>query len=210
MNFCAAYVKIRIYKERLMYKFFIISVLLFGIFCGVNSPAYAACPVNCGCVNTQSGYDCNILYKDKCVLYNALNLTCEQAKCKEELEKKKVQKMSEVLPAYYSANDCLKKLEAANAPKKELKKQRKEVKKLEKQIEDIDECFQKEFKKHLTSLQKSKYNEIERLQKREIEKCQKCECRKLPDGMRPFAPGFGTQSQQGCNCGKKNCHCDKR
>ena len=67
-----------------MKKLFIISVLFLGIL-GANLPVIAACTLNHGCVNIQSGYDCNILYKDKCVLYNALNLTCEQAKCKEEL-----------------------------------------------------------------------------------------------------------------------------
>lgn len=169
----------------------------------------ASCPVReCGGQSSCNSV-CNILYKDKNVLYNALNLTCEQAKCKEELETKKMQEMQNVLPELYSAQDCLKRLETANAPNREIKKQRKVVKKIEKKIDNIEKSYEKEFKKHLTSVQKSKYHEIERLQKREIKKCEKCECRKLPEGMRPFAPGFGTNQQQNCSCGKKNCHCNK-
>lgn len=192
-----------------MNKKIITIVIGIGLVFGICLPVIASCPVNGNCRNTFYDYDCNVVYKDKCVLYNALNLTCEQAKCKEELEKQKTEEMSRILPSFYNAKDCLKRLEAANAPKKEIKKQKKELKKIEKQLEDINERYEKEFKKHLTSLQKSKYHEIERLQKRELKKCEKCECRKLPDGMRPFAPGYGTNYQQGCQCGKDNCNCNK-
>lgn len=190
--------------EFFMNKNFIITAGL-ALIMLIAAPVQASCPINQESASTTQS--CNLLYKDKCVLYNALNLTCEQAKCKEELEQKKTQEMSQVLPAYYKAKECLKTLETSKAPKREIKKQTRVVKKLEKKIDKIEECYEKEFKKHLTSLQKSKYHEIERLQKREIEKCNKCECRKLPEGMRPFAPGYGTV--QNCQCGKKNCNCNK-
>lgn len=178
-----------------MKKSFIITL---GLTLLLTLPAMASCPVN----QDYGIYpqNCNMLYKDRCVVYNALNLTCEQAKIKDDLDKAKIQEMSEILPVLYKEQDCLKTLKANNAKKSEIRKQERNVKKIEKQIDKIDKRYEKEFKKHLTGLQKSKFHNIERLQKRDLKKCNKGECRELPKGMRPFAPGYGT---------KQNCQCEQ-
>lgn len=196
-------------------KRYLLTIFTCIIMSGMYSQANAVCLVNQDCptkslTGSTSVYpkNCERLYNDKCVMYNALNLTCEQQKYKEELDKEKCEKLSQELPALYLAQDRLKLLENSNAPKDEIIKQKRNIKALEKRINKINRYYERKFKSKLCGLQKSKYHEIERLQNREIKECNKNECRKLPKGMRPFAPGYGTNTN--CQCEKKRCRCNKR
>jgi len=107
-------------------------------------------------------------YGHRQITYNAVGLTKEQVAQKEAIDAKRFEDLQ---PKYeYLDNEVftLRKLRASNAKKSQIKKQEYTVKKIRKNIDKIDKKYDKEFMSCLTSLQKAKYRDIQRLHRRDI------------------------------------------
>ena len=104
----------------------------------------------------------------RAITYNAIGLTKEQIAQKEIIDAKRFEAIS---PMYEQLDDevfNLRKLRASNAGNRQIKRQAKVVKKLRKSIDKVDKKYDREFQKCLTSLQKAKFHDIQRLHRRDI------------------------------------------
>lgn len=105
-------------------------------------------------------------------IYNALNLTPRQIKCKNEIEKKRYLELEPALKNFCICNKKLKDAKAANdtelicTAEKNLKSSRKE-------IQNVSAKYDKEFIKILNSEQRSKYQMIRKLKRTDLKKLQK-------------------------------------
>lgn len=107
------------------------------------------------------------LQQDRATVYNALNLTDEQIKVREELIEEYSPYYEQKLDELLKESFRLKSLECANAGKLEINRCKKKIKNIKK---DIEKCIKQEnekFIKCLTSLQRSKYNLIKELEERD-------------------------------------------
>lgn len=127
------------------------------------------------------------LEEERATVYNALNLTDEQIKKREEL-------MQENAPIYEEKFDCLlkesfklKALKTANVGERELIKQRQIVKSIKCDIEDILDKENRCFKKILNRQQRSKYAMIKKLERRDFKReANRKDYYKSNPQMRPF------------------------
>lgn len=131
------------------------------------------------------------LEEERATVYNALILTDEQVKKREELIK-------ENAPVYEEKFDCLLKesfklkvLKTANVSERELIKQRQIVKNIKCDIEDMLDDENRCFKKILNRQQRSKYAMIKKLERRDFKRePNKKDYYKSNPQMRPFGnPG---------------------
>ncbi|MBR6098126.1 Spy/CpxP family protein refolding chaperone [bacterium] len=118
-------------------------------------------------------------------IYNALNLTPEQIQKKDEIEKKRYEALEPELKNLCLSRKKLKDLETTkSADTKTINAAQKEVNSARKEIKSISNKYDKEFKKILTSAQKSKYNMIRKLKRADLKKLEQKNTKK-PD-LRPF------------------------
>ena len=104
-------------------------------------------------------------------IYNALNLTPEQMQKKDCIEKKRYEALEPELKNLCLSRKKLKDLQAAkSADSKLINSAQKEVNVARKEIKSISNKYDKEFKKILTSEQKSKYNMIRKLKRADLKK----------------------------------------
>lgn len=104
---------------------------------------------------------------ERAVVYNALNLTDEQIKVREELFQKNnpcyEKKFEELIKESYK----LKALKCANASECDILKQKKVVKGLKKGINNLSRKEDREFRKILSHDQRAKYSMIKKLERKE-------------------------------------------
>lgn len=107
------------------------------------------------------------IQKERATVYNALNLTDDQIKLREDLLKENTpiynRKFNELTKESYK----VKALKGAGASDKEIARQKKVVKNTKKEIEKLLNEENKIFKKSLTREQRSKYSMIKKLEEKD-------------------------------------------
>ena len=101
------------------------------------------------------------------VVYNALNLSDEQIRARENLTLESSKMYDEKFHTMLKESLKLKTLKTANASNKEIHAQEKIVKHIKKDIDKTLKFEDKSFKKILTHDQKSKYSMIRKLERRD-------------------------------------------
>ncbi len=140
------------------------------------------------------------LQMDRATVYNALNLTDEQIQLKEKLVNENAPIYEEKFDQLIKESLKLKVLEEANASSSDIKSQKKVIKKIKKEIEKIVEKENKTFTKSLTSLQRTKYNLIKKLEKNDYKQAEhRKDYYKSNPQMRPF----GDPAKYACPIGRE-------
>ncbi len=179
-------------------------LLLFLCLFFICPNVFAACQItqkaqcSCECVKLYKKY---VMYiqRNRAIVYNALNLTDEQIKAREEI-------LAENEPLFNEKFDELEKeyarlsaLKKSQTDEFDICRQKHIIKKIQKQIECLTDKENKAFCKCLTREQRSKYKKIEKLAYRDY----KNDCKKKKDyyksnpKMRPFG-----NPQYPCECDK--------
>ena len=158
---------------------FIISFLL------IVNPAFAQ-----ECANCQSSKCMDLMtsmYDKRATMFNVLNLSADQQKCKDTMDKNYLQEVGSKFEKYEQEKFVLNNMKKHNASDSALKKQEKIVKSCEKSLESLNKKYEKEFKTILNSDQKSKFNTIVKMQKKEVRYCKKDKAfYKRDKNLRPF------------------------
>ena len=150
----------------------IISFIVFVSQISVN--AQEVSKDNCGCCNQTKCLDLmTSMYNERATLYNVLNLSADQQKCKDVIDHKKYTELSELFKQYEQEKYVLSKMCEHGASENGLKKQKKIVNNIEKDMKNVADKYDKEFKSVLNSEQKSKLNTIKKMGQKEIKYCQK-------------------------------------
>ncbi len=125
--------------------------------------------------------------RDRATVYNALNLTDDQIKLREDMVRENTpiynKKFAELTKESYK----VKALKAAGASDKEIARQKKVVKNTKKDIDKLLKEENKQYKKSLTREQRSKYSMIKKLEEKDYKEAahQKDYYKSNPQ-MRPF------------------------
>lgn len=127
------------------------------------------------------------MYNERATLYNVLNLSSDQQKCKDVIDAKRHDELTKQFQQYEQEKFVLDKMCKNKASSQALKKQENVVKNIEKCMKKIGDKYDKEFKSVLTSEQRSKLKSIKKMQKKEIKYCQKNKAfYKQDPNLRPF------------------------
>ena len=105
------------------------------------------------------------MYDKRAILYNILNLTPDQQKCKDTMDNNFQKEIGDKYEKYSQEKYVLSNLKKHNASKASVKKQEKVVKNIEKQIKNIQKKYDKEFLSVLTSEQRAKMRNISAMEK---------------------------------------------
>lgn len=162
---------------------------------------------DCGCSkNTKCLELMKSMYNERATLYNVLNLSNDQQKCKDVIEKKRYDELGAQFKIYEQEKFVLSNMCKHNASKQAIKKQKKVVKDIEKCMKKIGEKYDKEFKSVLNSEQRSKLNTIRKMERKEIHYCLKKKAFYERDPkLRPFGEKmyYGEQNNVLCPVHKK-------
>lgn len=147
----------------------VILVYLYFIF--VNLPVFSyGCSLECPEIAQKYRIYMNRIYHERAVVSNALNLTDEQVKKREELICKNnplyEKKFEELIRESYK----IKALKCAGASECDILKQKRIVNKIQKDIQSIVDGENKVFKKCLTGAQRTKFVMIKKLEKNDLKK----------------------------------------
>ena len=141
------------------------------------------------------------MYNERATLYNVLNLSNDQQKCKDVIDKKRNTELQKEFQEYEKEKYVLDNMCKHNASELALKKQEKVVKNIEKNLQIINKKYDKEFKSILNSEQKSKYNSVRKMEKKEINYCLKNKAfYKRDPKLRPFGEKMYYQEQNEVLC----------
>lgn len=146
------------------------------------------------------------MYNERATLYNVLNLSNDQQKCKDVIDKKRYEELGIQFRQYEQEKYVLDNMCKHNASEQAIKKQEKVVKNIEKCMKKIGEKYDKEFKSILNSEQKAKYNSVRKMEKKEIKYCLKNKAfYKRDPKLRPFGEKmyYGEQNNVLCPVHKK-------
>lgn len=146
------------------------------------------------------------IYNERATLYNVLNLSNDQQKCKDVIDKKRYDELGIQFRQYEQEKYVLDNMCKHNASEQAIKKQQKVVKNIEKCMKEIGEKYDKEFKSILNSEQKAKYNTVRKMEKKEIKYCLKNKAfYKRDPKLRPFGEKmyYGEQNNVLCPVHKK-------
>ena len=159
-------------------------------------------PQNCECSNQTKCLDLiSSMYNERATLYNVLNLSNDQQKCKDVIDKKRYEELGKQFQEYKKEKYVLDNMCKHNASENALKKQKKVVKNIEKNMQEIGKRYDNEFKSILNSEQKSKYNTVRKMEKKEIRYCMKNKAfYKRDPKLRPFGEKmyYGEQNEVLC------------
>lgn len=183
--------------------------LLIILFCCVltTTSAFAKCNCKptCNCVSKKVVNDELKFYKnyaesvkkERAAVSNALQLTEEQAQCRNELMRENTILLEQNYKKLYKETKQLNELKAQKASLKTINEQEKIVNCIKKEINAIVKNENKQFKKILDRQQRSKLKMIQKLQKKSINDLDnKKDYYKSNPKMRPFGQ-------------KTNCRCKK-
>lgn len=127
--------------------------------------------------------------KERLAISNALQLSEEQAKLRDDLVKNTSQILNDKFHNLYLEKTNLKMLKYENAPAQAIKEQEKKVDALCNEIGDIIKQENKDYKKILDHPQRSKLRMIEKLQRKTLKDAKKQkDYKKYNPKMREFAP----------------------
>jgi Spy/CpxP family protein refolding chaperone len=160
----------------------------------------------CQCNNQTKCIDLmTSMYNERATMYNVLNLSSDQQKCKDVIDTKRYKELNSQFQQYEQEKFVLNKMNENQASSKALKKQKKVVNELETSMKKIDQKYDNEFKSVLNSEQRSKLRAIRKMQKKEIKHCQKNEAfYKQDPNLRPFGVKmYGVDDQKLCPTHKK-------
>ena len=143
------------------------------------------------CANQISENKCidlmTTMYNNRATLYNVLNLSQDQKKCKDVIDAKRYEELDEQFKKFEQEKYVLSKMNEHHVSKQTIQKQKKVVNDIEKCMQKTNKKYDKEFKTVLNSEQKSKLNMIRRMEKKEIKHCQKNKTfYKKDPNLRPF------------------------
>ena len=142
------------------------------------------------CTNCQTSKCTDLMtsmYDRRATMYNVLNLSCDQQKCKDTMDMHYLQEVGDKFEKYEQEKFVLNNMKKHNASDSALKKQKKIVRACEKNLENLNKKYEKEFKTILNSEQKSKFNTIAKMQKNEVKYCKKDKAfYKRDKNLRPF------------------------
>ena len=162
---------------------------------------------DCGCSKQTKCIDLmTSMYNERATLYNVLNLSNDQQKCKDVIDKKRYEELGIQFRQYEQEKYVLDNMCKHNASEQAIKKQEKVVKNIEKCMKKIGEKYDKEFKSILNSEQKAKYNSVRKMEKKEIKYCLKNKAfYKRDPKLRPFGEKmyYGEQNNVLCPVHKK-------
>lgn len=162
---------------------------------------------DCGCSKQTKCIDLmTSMYNERATLYNVLNLSNDQQKCKDVIDKKRYEELGVQFIQYEQEKYVLDNMCKHNASEQAIKKQEKVVKNIEKCMKEIGEKYDKEFKSILNSEQKAKYNSVRKMEKKEIKYCLKNKAfYKRDPKLRPFGEKmyYGEQNNVLCPVHKK-------
>ena len=117
-------------------------------------------------------------------IYNALNLTADQIRKKDEIEVKRYQDLEPEIKKLCLTRQKIKDIATDKTCCKNDKiAAQKELESVKKSIKTISNRYDKEFKKILTSEQKSKYNMIRKLKRADLKKIEQ---KHKDSALRPF------------------------
>lgn len=105
------------------------------------------------------------MHNKRAILYNILNLTPDQQKCKDTIDSNYQKEVENIYEKYSQEKYVLSNLKKLNASKPAIKKQEKVVKNIEKQIKNIQKKYDKEFLSVLTPEQRAKMRNISAMEK---------------------------------------------
>ena len=159
-------------------------ILLFTLIILTN-PVLAQCPTGENCTKCMDLM--TSMYDKRATMFNVLNLSADQQKCKDTMDTHYLQEVGDKFEKYEQEKFVLNNMKKHNASDSALKKQEKVVKNCEKSLENLNKKYEKEFKTILNSDQKSKFNTIVKMQKKEIRYCKKDKAfYKHDKNLRPF------------------------
>ena len=162
---------------------------------------------DCGCSKQTKCLDLmTSMYNERATLYNVLNLSNDQQKCKDVIDKKRYEELGEQFKLYEQEKFVLANMCKHNASEEAIKKQEKVVKDIEKCMKKIGKKYDKEFKSILSPEQKAKYNTVRKMEKKEIKYCMKNKAfYKRDPKLRPFGEKmyYGEQNNVLCPVHKK-------
>ena len=154
---------------------------------------------DCGCSKQTKCLDLmTSMYNERATLYNVLNLSNDQQKCKDVIDKKRYEELGKQFQEYEKEKYVLDKMCNHNASEGAVKKQEKVVKNIEKEMQKIGKKYDKEFKSVLNSEQKSKYNTVRKMERKEVKYCMKNKAfYKRDPKLRPFGEKmyYGEQNE---------------
>lgn len=154
------------------------SFILAGLFVTLCTPSVYASECETPCEVTiieQHDYSSQLVDKirmQRDTIYNALNLTPKQIKCKNEIEKKRYIELEPELKKLCIYNKKLKDAKAKEC-KEDIKTIEKNLKATRKEIQKISAKYDRDFIGILNHEQRSKYKMIRTLKKRDLKKAQK-------------------------------------
>lgn len=173
-------------------------ILLLIVFITGNF-ALAECMQQTKCIDLMTS-----MYNERAALYNVLNLSPDQQKCKDVIEKKRYEELAEVFNQYEQEKYVLSKLSNHGASENAVSKQQKVVRDIEKCMKKISQKYDKELKSVLNSEQKSKLNTIRKMERKEIKYCQKNKAfYKKDPKLRPFGEKMFSEEEKLCPVHKK-------
>ena len=180
-------------------------ILLFIAFILLTNSAFAQSSQNCDTNKCTQLMD--FMYDRRATMYNVLNLSPDQQKCKDTMDKKYLQEVGDKFEQYEQEKFVLSNMKKHNASDSSIKKQEKIVKNLQNYMEGLNDKYEKEFKSVLDSEQKSKLSTIKRMEKKELKYCRhnKVYYKRDPK-LRPFGEKMYTpeNSQKICPVHKKH------
>lgn len=143
---------------------------------------------DCGCQKQTKCLDLmTSMYNNRATLYNVLNLSADQQKCKEVIDLKRYSELGKQFEQYEQEKYVLSNMSTHKASEAAIKKQEKVVKDIEKCMKQINKKYDKEFKSVLDSEQKSKLNSVRKMERKEVKYCQKNKAfYKRDPKLRPF------------------------
>lgn len=157
---------------------------------------------DCGCSKQTKCLDLmTSMYNERATLYNVLNLSNDQQKCKDVIDKKRYEELGKQFQEYEKEKYVLDKMCNHNASEGAVKKQEKVVKNIEKEMQKIGKKYDNEFKTILNSEQKSKYNTVRKMERKEVKYCMKNKAfYKRDPKLRPFGEKmyYGEQNEVLC------------
>lgn len=168
------------------------SLILASVLAVLCTPAVYASDDEASCeisIIEQHDYSTRLVEKIKMqrdVIYNSLNLTPKQIKCKDEIETKRYIELEPELKNFCIYKKKLKDAEAANNAEA-VKQAEKQLKCVRKNIQKISSKYDKEFMKILDSNQRAKYRMIRKLKRNDLKKYQKVQKNgSKPSDVKPF------------------------
>lgn len=112
------------------------------------------------------------MYNERATLYNVLNLSSDQQKCKDVIDKKRYDELGAQYRQLEQEKYVLSSMCEHKASQQAIKKQKIVVKNIEKNMKKTGDKYDKEFKTVLNSEQRSKLRSIRKMQKKEIRYCE--------------------------------------